>query len=87
MASNPELRMRIAQKVRELGTVKADTLGELKDMLDMADVSNTQFGRALRSLHYKYGPVRLNRPLVSFGYGSRPYHLTCVESRQPAVAV
>jgi hypothetical protein len=60
--SNPELRMRILSKVKESGVVKAESMKELKQLFDMADVSNTQFGKALRSLTFNYGVVRVNRP-------------------------
>jgi len=68
MASDPELRMRILSQVPEAGAVRAETLEELKESFDMGDVSNTQFSRALRSLHYNHHQVRLNRP-----HGERPY--------------
>lgn len=83
MSSNPELRMRITEKVSALGTVKADSLAELKQILELGDVSNTQFGKALRSLHYKYGPVRVNRPLVYDGRKPREYHVTYTGARSP----
>lgn len=76
--------MRIAEKMCEVGTVKAASLPELKVMLGFEAVSNTQFGKALRSLHYKYGPVRVNRPLVLSGYEPREYHVTYVATRAPA---
>ncbi len=69
MASDPELRMQILSKVQETGMVRAATLAELKECFGMSEVSNTQFGKALRSLYYKYRQLRVNRP-----HAERPYY-------------
>lgn len=53
-SSSPELRMRIAEKVKERRLVRGKTIEELKDTLGMSDVSNTQFGLAIRSLQFRY---------------------------------
>ena len=62
--SDPDLRMRIAEEVRQRGPLTEDTITDLRVALDMTDVSNTQFSRALRSLHFQHPEVgvRLSRP-------------------------
>ena len=77
--SDPELRVQLADAIEAEGTVKAESIADLKQKLGMSGVSNTQFGRALRSLHYNPGPVHVNRPHVPEAYlERRPYHVTFV---------
>lgn len=52
--SNPDLRHRLKRGLKARGgRVSAATRDELKDKVGMADVSNTQFDRALGSLHVR----------------------------------
>lgn len=60
--SDPVLRMRIASAMKERRIVKAKTVEDLKETCGLDDVSNTQFRKALSSLHYNYSPVYLSRP-------------------------
>lgn len=62
--SDPDLRMRITHEMRQVGSVTGDTIADLKVALKMDDVSNTQFSRALRSLHFQHpeAGVRVSRP-------------------------
>jgi hypothetical protein len=76
--SKPVFRERLVNAVRELGVVSAPSIGELKVVVGMDDVSNTQFGRALRSLHYHYKLVHLNRPYTTH-MCARPFHVTYVK--------
>lgn len=77
--SDPELRERIAEKIRERGCIEAESLNELKHVLG-EDVSNTKFSQALRSLHYnlqhRHMGVQLVRPIVSaMDYEPRGYRV------------
>ena len=56
MASCPEVRERVKVGVlmTEGCSVKAATIGRLKEQLGLGDISNTQFVVALGSLHYNY---------------------------------
>ena len=79
MSSDPNLRMRILSGVQQKGFVRAASLPELKMKLGLGDVSTTQFARALRSLHYKYREVRVNRPhSLRPHYGPRIYEVSCL---------
>lgn len=62
MGSNPELRERITSALAQLRTVECETLGGLKVAVGMECVSNSQFRKALWSLHYNPGPVRVFHP-------------------------
>lgn len=79
MSSDPKLRQVLAKKLQEAGTVRADSITELKRAIGMQDVTNTQFGRALRSLHYNPGPVHVCRPHV-VDMGPRPYTVSHLAS-------
>lgn len=73
MSSDPELRKSIAEKIKEAGgTVSAVSIPDLKHALGMDEVTNTQFSKALGSLHYNPGPVRLCRPHTAH-MKPRPY--------------
>lgn len=93
--SDPNLRMRIAEKVKELGFINADSLEDLKRTLGMGEVSNTQFGRALGSLCFNHPAqgVRVARPHSQHphaggGYGQQsPYHVRYVQGAAPATSV
>lgn len=62
--SDPALRMRIAEAIRQRGPMTVETIADLRVALDMTDVSKTQFSRALRSLHFQHPEVgvRVSRP-------------------------
>lgn len=72
MASKPEVREDIVERLKVHGVVKGDRLNDIRVRLDM-DCSNTEFDKALRSLHYKYRQVRISRPRDLINYGPRPY--------------
>jgi len=73
MASNPAIKQALEAKLRRSGTViNADSIEELKQIVGMTDISNTQFRLALHSLHYKPGPVRVSRPHSDY-MEPRPY--------------
>ncbi len=63
MASKPEVRYRIIESLLADGgaVVRERSAYDLRDRLGMSDVSITQFCKALRSLHYKYGYINLYR--------------------------
>jgi len=80
--SKPEYRMQILDKLEEMRFVEADTLDELKSCLGMSDVCNTQFSKALRSLCYHYGAIRIKRPHAwARHYGPLVYKVTYVSRR------
>lgn len=62
MGSKPEVRERIVVELKKRGAVRCHTMVDLKDRLGMGEVSVTQFRKALGSLQYKSGCVRLLRP-------------------------
>lgn len=74
MASDPEIRENLALRLSEAVRIEANTLSELKALLGMSDVSNTQFNKALGSLVYNSGCVVMRRPRGAI-MEARPYHV------------
>ena len=60
--SRPEVRADVLERLEPGVILRGETLGELREQLGIAqdDVSNTQFSKAVRSLHY-------NHELVTYG--------------------
>jgi len=77
MASDPVVKDRLQLRMHGIRSMKADSIIELKERLDMSDVSNTKFRRALESLHYNPGPIHVNRPHTGH-MQHRPYHVAYV---------
>ncbi len=77
MGSNPVVKERLQRMMEGKRHIEAESVEELKNGVDMSDVSNTQFRRALESLHYNPGPVHVNRPHMGH-MAARPYHVTYV---------
>lgn len=77
MASNPLVRERIIQGLRETGCVQADRPSDARFKLGMGDVSSTQFMKALNSLLYNpaYKGKVVGRRRNGQGYGVRPITL------------
>lgn len=61
--SRPEVREEVLVRLHEVGPVSGESLGEclLKLGMDPDVVSNTQFSKAVRSLHYNSGEVVYSR--------------------------
>ena len=74
MASDPMLRESLAIRLHQMGSVKADTISELKQLVGMPHVSNSQFSKALGSLAYNSKCILLRRPRESL-MEARPYHV------------
>jgi len=78
MASDPDLRERMLRKIEQERTIKATTIKELRSKFGESETSSTQFRKALGSLQYHYGKIRVFRPhSVRSHYGPRVYEVIC----------
>ena len=61
--SKPEVRADVLERLEPGVVLKGESLGEIREQLGIAqnDVSNTQFSKAVRSLHYNHGLVTYGR--------------------------
>gem|GEM_PF-3166319 len=77
--SDPELRERIAETVRQRGVIRADSIVELRHMLGEDAQSRSSISKAVRSLHYNQAyadkHVALYRPHTG-DMETRPYHVS-----------
>lgn len=75
--SNP-LKVKIVETIQDRRTIKAKTITELKEQFGLGDVSDTQFRRALSSLHFSDGLVHVAR-LHDRLSTPRSYTVSCVD--------
>lgn len=61
MASRPAIRDQLYDELRKRGRVSGESIPDLKREVNMENVSNTQFHRALNSLCYGSGRVGMRR--------------------------
>ncbi|MBC7512743.1 hypothetical protein H7142_03760 [Candidatus Saccharibacteria bacterium] len=61
--SRQEVRHNVLERLEPGVTIKGGSFGELRDQLGIAreDVSNTQFSKAVRSLHYHHDQITYGR--------------------------
>jgi hypothetical protein len=81
--SNPAVRQDVLERLEPGVIVQGSTLGDIRDQLGIApeDVSNTQFSKAVRSLHFNYGVVTYGREGIGGAYQQSRGHYICL--RQP----
>jgi len=79
VSSDPDLRERLVAKIKEKGSIHAETLDDVRRILGEEAESNTRVGRALRSLNYNPAHadqrVRVLRPHAG-EMETRPYHIS-----------
>ncbi len=78
--SRPEVRQDILERLEPGVVVHGATMGDIRDQLGIApeDVSNTQFSKAVRSLHYNHGIVTYGRDGSSGAYQQSRDHFICL---------
>lgn len=78
--SRPEVRQDILERLAPGEVIHGSTLGDIRDQLGIAreDVSNTQFSKAVRSLHYNHGAVTYGRDGCSGAYQQSRDHFICL---------